>query len=318
MSIVLIIIGFVFLIKGADFLIDGSSNIAKKFHISEIVIGLTIVSIGTSLPELIISLNSAVSGHPDISVGNVIGSNICNLLLILGLVTTIRPLKFKRETRFIEIPMCLILTIIFAIFCNAAGQITRQEAIVLLILFSFFIIYTFIMGINGEKFDKEDEEIKEKTENKIQSSLIKNFIYIILGTIYLKLGGDLVVENSTIMAEYFNISQQIISLTIVSIGTSLPELVTSAVAAIKGNSDISIGNILGSNIFNLSLIIGITALINPIKYNYAYNFEMTILLVVSSIIAFFPIIPPKNKMTRKNGVLFLGLYIVYNIMIFKI
>lgn len=315
LSIILIIIGFILLIKGADFLVEASSNIAKKFHIPEIVIGLTIVSIGTSMPELIISLNSSISNRSDISIGNVIGSNICNLLLILGFSATIRPLKFKKETRLIEIPICLIITIIFAIFCNASNEITRPEAIVLLILFLLFIIYTIVMGINGEEFDKEDDEIAEKFKEQRKIPMLKNIIYIILGIIGLKFGGDLVVENSTMLAEYFNISQKIISLTIVSLGTSLPELVTCVIAAIKGNSDILIGNILGSNIFNISLIIGISALINPIKYNIEYNFEMWVLILVNILLALFPAIPPKNKMSRKNGILFLVAYTVYTIML---
>ncbi len=315
LSVILIIIGFALLIKGADVLVEGSSNIAKRFHIPEIVIGLTIVSIGTSLPELMVSLKSAISGHADMSVGNVVGSNVCNLLLILGLASTIRPLKIKRETRLIEVPICLILTIIFGIFCNTAGGISRPEAIALIVLFAMFIIYTIVMGIKGEKFDKEDEETEEKEEDKKQVSMLKNVIYIILGILGLKIGGDFVVDNATIIAEYFKISEQIISLTIVAIGTSLPELVTSVVAAIKGNSDISIGNILGSNIFNMALIMGVSALINPITYNLAYNFEIGILIATSIILALFPIIPPKNKMSRMNGIVYLILYIVYTVIL---
>ncbi len=311
LSIILIIIGFALLIKGADFLVDSSSNIAKRFHIPEIVIGLTIVSIGTSLPELMVSLKSAISGHADMSVGNVVGSNVCNLLLILGLASTIRPLKFKKETRLIEIPLCLVLTIIFGIICNVNTDISRPEAIILIVLFTMFIIYTIIMGIKGEKFDKEDGENDEKVNNEKQMSILKSIIFIVLGIIMLKIGGDFVVDNATFIAEHFNISEQIISLTIVAIGTSLPELVTSVVAAIKGNSDISIGNILGSNIFNMALIMGTSALINPIKYNIAYNFEIGILIVASIILALFPVIPPKNKMSRRNGITYLLLYIVY-------
>jgi len=317
LAIILIIIGFALLIKGADVLVDGSSNIAKRFHIPEIVIGLTIVSIGTSLPELMVSLKSAISGHSDMSVGNVIGSNICNLLLILGLASTIRPLKIKRETRLIEVPMCLILTIIFGIFCNTAEGISRTEATILLVIFTIFIIYTIIMGKNGEKFDKEDESTEAKILDKKQVSILKNIAFIILGIVGLKFGGDLVVENSTTIAEYFNISEQIISLTIVAIGTSLPELVTSVVAAIKGNSDISIGNILGSNIFNMALIMGVSALINPIAYNLGYNIEIGILLLANLVLALFPLIPPRNKMSRRNGSLYLILYIVYTIVLFN-
>lgn len=318
-SVILIIIGFALLIKGADFLVDSSSSIAKKFHIPEIVIGLTIVSIGTSLPELMVSVKSAISGHSDMSVGNVLGSNICNFLLILGLASTIRPLTFKRETRLIEIPLCLTLTIIFAALCNTGTGITRIESIILLILFILFIAYTVIMGIKGEEFDKEDDTVEEQISNTNQKkfSMIKNILLIILGIVMLKFGGDFVVENSINIAEHFNISEQIISLTIVAIGTSLPELVTSVVAAIKGNSDISIGNIIGSNIFNMALIMGVAALINPITYNMAYNFELAILIMASIVLALFPIIPPKNKMSRRNGITYLLLYIIYTVILLK-
>ena len=314
---ILIIIGFILLIKGAEFLVDGSSNIARKFHIPQIVIGLTIVSIGTSLPEMFISVTSSINGYTDMAIGNVIGSNICNLLLILGLSATIRPLKFKRETRLIEIPICLILTILFAILCNTTNKISRIEASLLLVFFVMFIIYTIIMAIKGEKFDKEDGEETENTNNNKQISILKSIIYIVLGIIGLKLGGDLVVENSTIIANYFNLSEKIISLTIISIGTSLPELVTTVVAAIKGNSDISIGNIIGSNIFNMTLITGTTSLIKPIFYNWTYNFEMLILILANTILALFLVIPPKNKMTRKNSFIYLILYIVYTVILFN-
>ena len=315
LTVILIIIGFGLLIKCADLLVDSSSSIAKKFHIPEIIIGLTIVSIGTSLPELIVSLKSAMSGHSDMSVGNVVGSNVCNLLLILGLASTINPIKFKKETRLIEIPICLVLTIIFGILCNTNNIISRPESILLIILFTIFIGYTIIMGKKGEKFDKEEGEIIEQKEEKSETSILKNIIFIILGIIGLKVGGDLVVDNSIIVAKFFNISEQIISLTIVAIGTSLPELVTSVVAAIKGNSDISIGNILGSNIFNMALIIGISSLINPITYNLVYNFEIGILIIASIVLALFPIIPPKNKMSRMNGIIYLTMYAVYTIIL---
>lgn len=315
LTVILIIIGFGLLIKCADLLVDSSSSIAKKFHIPEIIIGLTIVSIGTSLPELMVSLKSAMSGHSDMSVGNVVGSNVCNLLLILGLASTINPIKFKKETRLIEIPICLVLTIIFGILCNTNNIISRPESILLIILFTIFIGYTIIMGKKGEKFDEEDGTIIEKEEEKKEISIFKNIIFIILGIIGLKIGGDLVVNNSIIIAEFFNISEQIISLTIVAIGTSLPELVTSVVAATKGNSDISIGNILGSNIFNMALIIGISSLINPITYNLVYNFEIGILIIASIVLALFPIIPPKNKMSRMNGIIYLTMYAVYTIIL---
>ncbi len=317
LSILLIIVGFALLIKGADFLVDGSSGIAKKFHIPEIIIGLTIVSIGTSMPELFVSSTSSLNGSSDMALGNIIGSNICNLLLILGLSTIIRSVKFQRETRLIEIPMCLAITIIFTIFCNTSGTITRPEAIALIALFILFLLYTIIMGKKGEQFDKEDNEPEVKTDEK-QISIFKSILFIILGIIGLKIGGDLTVDNATIIARMFNISEKIISLTILAIGTSLPELVTSVTAAIKGNSDIAIGNIIGSNIFNILLIIGVSALISPLAYNFTYNIQMGILILATIVLSLFPVIPPKNEMSRLNGTVYLAMYIAYMVILFVI
>ena len=271
-SILLIIIGFIFLIVSADILVDGSSGIAKKFHIPEIIIGLTIVSIGTSMPELFVSITSALEGHSDMAIGNIIGSNLSNLLLILGLSAIIKPVIFQKETRLYEIPMCLFFTIILMIFCNFQNGVSRIESIILLILFCIFLGYTVFMGKKENQNNLIEIDVKEDKNN----STIKNIILIILGILGLKIGGDLTVNNAVNIANFFNISEKIISLTILAIGTSLPELVTSVTAAIKGNSDIAIGNIIGSNIFNILLIIGVSAVINPIKYNVTYNFDFSV------------------------------------------
>lgn len=309
-SIFLIFIGFVLLIKGADYLVEGSSKIAKKFHIPEIIIGLTIVSIGTSMPELFVSTTSAIDGFSDMAMGNVIGSNLCNLLLILGLSSIIRPIEFQRETRIIELPLCLFLSIILLVLSNTGGKITREESLFLICLFVCFIAYTIFMAKKGEAFDKTDNE--EKSLTKVpEIPILKNIFSIIIGVIALKIGGDFTVDNAVIIAEYFKISEQIISLTILAVGTSLPELVTSVMAASKGNSDIAIGNIIGSNIFNMLLIIGVSALISPITYNLKYNLDMTILIVSMLILTLFPLIPPKNKMSRVNGAIYLSIYVGY-------
>ena len=310
-QVILIIVGFLFLIKGADILVDGSSSIAKKLRISEIVIGLTIVSIGTSMPELFVSTASAIQGSSDISIGNVIGSNICNLLLILGISSLIHPVKFQKETKFIENPMLIILTIIFFIMCNINQDISRIEGILLLVLFIAFLIYTVIMG----KKSKNEGILEISLEDAKKINVIKNTGLIILGIIGLKLGGDLVVENAKLIATSLNISEKIIGLTIVAIGTSLPELVTSVTAAIKGDSDIAIGNIVGSNIFNLLFIIGTSAVITPITYNISYNFDIAILFVAMILMCIFPFIKPKDEMSRSNGLIFTLLYIAYMIML---
>lgn len=314
-STILIIVGFVLLIKGADFLVDGSSNIAKKFHIPEIIIGLTIISIGTSMPELFVSITSSISGYSDMAIGNIVGSNISNLLLILGVSAVIKAIDFKRETRLIEIPMCVFITIVFMMLCNFGQDVSRVEGIILTVLFILFIIYTIVMAFKGEEFDKEDNN-EQDIEPTTKTSTIKDILSIILGILALKIGGDLTVNNAVKIAEIFNWSEKIISVTILAIGTSLPELVTSVSAAIKGKSDIAIGNILGSCIFNMLLIIGVTSIIKPITYNISYNIDMSILLVATLILSIFPLVPPKNKMSRRNGLLYLAMYIVYMITLF--
>jgi cation:H+ antiporter len=314
--ILLIILGFVLLIKGADFLVDGASNIAKKFHIPEIIIGLTIVSIGTSMPELFVSITSATKGSSDMAIGNVIGSNIANLLLILGLSSVVRPVKFKRETRLIEMPLCLGISIIFAILCNTGNVVSRIDSAILITLFALFILYTIIMAKQGEKFDKDDDDSEDTDKIKTSKSTIRDIIFLILGIVLLKIGGDLTVDNAVKVAQSFNLSEKIISVTILAIGTSLPELVTSVSAAFKGKSDIAIGNILGSNIFNMLLIIGVSAMITPITYNTSYNIDMIFLIAGMLLLALFPVIPPRNKLTRWNGSIYLFMYVAYMISLF--
>ena len=311
LSVVLIIIGFVLLIVGADVLVDGSSGIAKKFHIPEIIIGLTIVSIGTSMPELFVSITSALDGYSDMAIGNIIGSNLCNLLLILGLSATIKPVVFQKETRLYEIPMCLLVTIVLMYFCNSQGGISRLEAVILLVLFCAFIGYTIYMG----RKERKKEIVEIQTEEK-KNSILKNIVFVLLGIFSLKFGGDLVVDNAVNVARYFNWSEKLISLTILAVGTSLPELVTSVTAAVKGNSDIAIGNIIGSNIFNILLIIGVSAFITPITYNFSYNFDFSVLIASSIILAIFPFIPPKDKMSRSNGIVYLFIYVAYLTILF--
>lgn len=225
LSSILIVIGFVLLIVGADLLVDGASGIAKNFHIPEIIIGLTIVSIGTSMPELFVSITSALDGYSDMAIGNIVGSNLSNLLLILGLSATIKPVFFQKETRIYEIPMCLFVTGLLMYFCNTGTGISRQEAIILLILFCVFIGYTIYMGKRESK--KEVVELQVIDKN---NKFIKDIVLIAIGIMGLKVGGDLTVNNAVDIANYFNLSEKLISLTILAVGTSLPELVTSVTA----------------------------------------------------------------------------------------
>ena len=318
--ILLIALGFVLLIKGADYLVDGASSIAKKFHIPEIIIGLTIISIGTSMPELFVSITSAIDEFPDMAMGNVIGSNIANLFLILGLSALVKPIPFKKETRLIEIPICFFVSVVFFAICFIGQDVSRIDAGILITLFIAFIIYTIIMAKKGEEFDKEDktEDAKEEETNKGKWSTLKDICFIILGVAALKFGGDFVVDNAVKVATILGLSEKIISVTILAIGTSLPELVTSVSAAAKGKSDIAVGNILGSNIFNMLLIIGTSALISPIVYNISYNKDLIILLAGTLVLALFPVIPPKNEMSRTNGIIYVLMYAGYMASLFFI
>ncbi len=308
-NILLIIVGFVLLIKGADFLVDGASNIAKKLHIPEIVIGLTIVSIGTSMPELFVSITSALEGYPDMSIGNVVGSNIANLLLILGLTAAVRPIPFKKATIKFEIPLCLGSTILLFVLANTGKTITRMESFGMLLAFGLFIIYTFVLAKKARGKDK-----KEKSKTPIW----KDVLLLILGIVGLKFGGDFTVDNAVEIAKILGVSEKIISVTILAVGTSLPELVTSLSAAKKGETDLAIGNIIGSNIFNFLLIVGVSSAIKPIAYNVSYNRDLIVLFASVILLLIFSYTKPKGKMSRSNGFIYFLGYIAYLALLFII
>lgn len=321
LEIILIIIGFILLIKGADLLVDGASNIAKKFNIPEIVIGLTIVSIGTSMPELVVSLTSAIEGHPDIAIGNVVGSNMSNLFLILGACATINGLVFKKQTRLIENPLTLISIILLLFFANNIYQgkinvITRIEGAILLIGCMLFIIYNIMMA-KRETYSQTQYWITFNSDRNEKSDILKSIICIILGILGLKFGGDIIIDNSVLIATKLGMSEKLISLTIIAVATSLPELITSVTAAIQHENDMAIGNILGSQIFNILLIIGASAVIAPITYSVSYNRDLFILLGGACILAILPYIGKKNQMTRTSGIIYLAIYAIYiNYLIF--
>lgn len=312
LNIVLIIVGFILLIKGADFLVEGSKNIAKKLKISEMVIGLTVVSIGTSMPELFVSVTSALNGSSDIALGNVIGSNLCNLLLILGISAIIRPIIFKKQTKSFDIPFCIFLTALFIVLCNINNNLSLIDGIILIVLFLCFLIYTIILG------KKQSSLIKEAQEDLKKINVLPNVIFIILGIVGLKFGGDFVVDNSIEVAKALNISEKVISLTIVAIGTSLPELITSITAAIKGSSDIAIGNIIGSNIFNILLIAGLSSIIKPMNFDTTYNIQLIILMISTVVLSIFPYTDKKDEMTRSNGITYIMIYALYMVLLFYI
>lgn len=323
-NILLTALGFFLLVVGADILVDGAGSVAKKFKIPVIVIGLTIVAIGTSMPEMVVSTAAAITGHSDISIGNVVGSNIANLLFILGVCAVIKPLKFKKQTKFIENFIAIATTIILCLVCMVLNhitpampegiatnqslsaipilQITRVEGIFLLISFALFICYT--IWISKKANDEEEVEIKEL-------SLFKSCAFIVLGVIALKFGGDLVVEYVSAIAKAIGITERVISLTIVAFSTSLPELITSINATKKGEVDMAIGNIIGSGIFNILLILGVSAVISPINYAVNYNFDLIVLLIATIIFAIFPFVGQKDHMSKREGIFFILAYLGY-------
>lgn len=315
-DIILLILGFALLIKGSDILVDGASNVAQKFNIPTIIIGLTIVAIGTSMPELMVSVTSAIEGHSDLSLGNVIGSNISNLFLILGVCAIIKPLTFKKETRIIESPFTIFITVLLLLLCINEGNntITKIEAMILLSLCVIFIIYNIIMAKKGNEFDKEIVLDESK------DSMIKASIKIILGIVALKFGGDFVVKGASNIAQAIGITEKMISLTIVAFSTSLPELITSITATRKGEVDMAIGNIVGSQIFNILLILGVSAVLHPISYSITYNWDFLVLIAGTILFALFPYIGKKDEMTRENGIIFLVIYVLYmaNMIITKV
>ena len=268
------------------------------------------------MPELVVSVASALQGHSDLAIGNVVGSNIANLFLILGTCSIIKPLIFKKETRLFEMPINIFATILLYFLCiNGTGEqinkIVMFEGLILLAFCIMFIIYNIIMAKKGEKFDKEDEIIEVKTSNKKISPLWEAIFGIVIGIVGLKLGGDFVVDGSVAIAKAIGISEKLIGLTIVAFSTSLPELITSISATRKGETDMAIGNILGSQIFNIFLIIGTSAVLCPITYSISYNSDIILLTVGTIMLALFPFIGKKNEMTRWNGIIFVLIYIAY-------
>lgn len=306
LNIIFIIVGFFLLVKGADLLVDGSSRIARKFNVKEIIIGLTIVSIGTSMPELIISVTSALKNQSDFAIGNILGSNISNLFFILGVSAIIKPLLFKKQTVKIEIPFVIFLTALLYIFGNNGDYhlITELEGIIFIVFCVLFTIYNIFISKNINNSEME------KNKNK-DIKLSKSFLLIMIGIILLKFGGDFVVDNASRIATLLGISERVISLTIVAISTSLPELITSALATYKGEIDLAIGNIIGSNILNIVLIVGIMAIINPIPYSVSFNKDLMIFLIGMIFLFIVPFIGEKYKIERVSGYIYLISYFIY-------
>ena len=311
MLYILFVAGFIILIKGADLLVSGSSSIAKRYGLSDMVVGLTIVSFGTSLPELIINIVSSIKGESELAIGNVFGSNVANLLLILGITALICPLPIRRNTVLTEIPFSLIATLLVGFLANAALidnrkelYISRTDGGILLFFFLLFMVYIYNIARTNR-----DEAPPEEYEEEI--SIGKASVYIILGITGLFLGGRWVVNGAIDIAKHLGMSESFIGLTVVAFGTSLPELVTSATAAYKRNIDIAVGNVVGSNIFNLLWILGITALIHPLPFDVVSNSDIVMMILASTLLIITIPIGRKNTIDRWNGLIFLAVYLSY-------
>ena len=308
-NLALLLIGFVLLIKGADIFVDGASDTARKFRVPKMLIGLTIVSFGTSAPEFAVSIQSILSGKGDILLGNVVGSNILNILLILGLASLVGTLRVNTATVKKEIPVLVLITLAFAallsdkIFGLAENIFTRQDGIVLLLFFCIFIYY--LIGMARKKDISEDEEKSEKPVK-----LVKALLMIVVGLVGIVLGSDFVVKGASEIAATFGVSQRIISLTIVALGTSLPELVTSVIATKKGEYDIAIGNIVGSNIFNIGIVAGLPVAIFGGVGGGAFSYIDIIALIMSAVTLFF-FARHGGRIGYKKGIIFLLMFVVY-------
>ncbi|RYC73892.1 calcium/sodium antiporter [Candidatus Nanosyncoccus nanoralicus] len=308
-NLALLLIGFVFLIKGADIFVDGASDTARKFRVPKMLIGLTIVSFGTSAPEFAVSIQSILSGKGDILLGNVVGSNILNILLILGISSLVGTLRVNTATVKKEIPVLVLITLAFAallsdkIFGLAENVFTRQDGIVLLLFFCIFIYY--LIGMARKK-DTNEEENKDEKPVK----LVKALLMIVIGLFGIVLGSDFVVKGASEIAATFGVSQRIISLTIVALGTSLPELVTSVIATKKGEYDIAIGNIVGSNIFNIGIVAGLPVAIFGGVGGGAFSYIDIIALIISAVVLFF-FARHGGRIGYKKGIIFLLMFAAY-------
>ncbi len=308
MVYILFILGFVFLVKGADLLVDGSSSIAKRVGISDLVIGLTIVSLGTSAPELLVNVIASIKGNADIGIGNIIGSNISNIFLILGISAIIYPLKVKKTTTWKEIPLNFVAAIVLFLMANdvmidkaESSMIGRIDGMILMIFFFMFMNYTIGLA----------KAHKEKHNGHPKHPISKAVIMTIVGILGLAFGGQWVVDGAITIAKQFGLSETLIGLTIVAVGTSLPELATSAVAAYKHKTDIAIGNIVGSNLFNIFWVLGLSAVIKPLPFNAAINTDILVYTMATVMLFIYCFTNRRYSIDKAEGVIFVLAYIGY-------
>lgn len=304
--------GAILLAKGAAWLVDGCASIARRLGIAPIVIGLTVVAFGTSAPELLVSVFSTLQGKTDVAIGNVAGSNIVNILLIIGVAAAIRPIEIKRETVWKQIPLALLSILIVLTLANdffltgrTVNSLDRIDGLILLIFFGVFLYYTANIT-RGEKWADTPEVM----------TLLKSIVYAVIGFLCLVIGGKLAVDGAVDIAHWVGLSERVIALTVVAIGTSLPELVTSAVASYKKHSDIAIGNAVGSNIFNVFWILGLSATIKPLPFSPLNSLDMIVAGAVTLALFIAAIIGKKFVIERRQGFVFIALYVIYLLFLF--
>lgn len=308
LNVILLVAGFVVLIKGADFFVDGASAVAANFKVSKMLIGLTIVAFGTSAPEFAVSVKSILSGNGDIVIGNVVGSNILNILLILGVASLFHSLTVKNNTVKKELPITLLITTLFVVLMSdqifdpgVVNAFTRSDGIVLLLFFLVFIYYLISMMRNKVDNDDDDGEVM---------SMGKSLIFTIVGIVGIVLGSNFVVDSASYIASFLGVSERMIGLTIIALGTSLPELVTSVTATKKGEYDIAIGNVVGSNIFNIGVVIGIPVALFGGITGITFNIVDLIIMIIAAVLLFMFSFND-YKITKKEGIIFLLIFAAY-------
>jgi cation:H+ antiporter len=310
LNIILLIVGFFLLIKGADIMVDGSASIAKKFGLSSLMIGLTVIAFGTSAPELIVNIMSSIEGSSDIGMGNIVGSNISNILLILGASALFAELKvhgsvIKKQIPFSILASAVLFILINSVLINGQGEngLFRTGGLILICFFTIFLYYTFSIPrdrIGGDKSDKVP----------VYSNL-KSTLLIVGGVLGLFVGGRLIVDSAVSISQFFGLSEAFIGLTVVAIGTSLPELAASVMAAKKNHAGMAVGNIVGSNIFNILWVLGLSAIIKPIEFNPSMNFDILFMVYVSMLLIPLVYMGKKHHFTKKEGYVLLLLYAAY-------
>lgn len=302
-QMILLVIGFVLLVKGADWFVEGASRVAERFGIPQLVIGLTIVAMGTSLPEAAVSVSAALKGSAEITIGNILGSNILNVLLILGLTAVITPVAVQKSTIKYEIPYVVVVSAVLMGIGYADGVVGRLDGVILWILFIMYLLYLLKMAKSGA------DVIEEIPGDGKPMPVWKMLVMIVAGAAMIVLGSNLAVDAASGLARIFGMSERLIGLTIVAFGTSLPELVTSVTAAIKGKADIAVGNIVGSNIFNILFVVGTSALITPVVY--ASSFLVDSIAAIAVGIILWLLVLRKQKLDRLGGAILLVCYVGY-------